>query len=117
LSPAHNLVLVDARDIVEVEDELGEELLVVADPGHNGAEVRVGGSLHLFGGHLGLACCLELPCEGSLRGAGATNEAVAAGLGIVDLDHLLLLRGLAIEDIALLAGVGALAFGPDGRCA
>jgi hypothetical protein len=117
LSPAHDLILVDARDIVEIKDELGEELLVVADPSHDGAEVRVGGSLHLFGRHLGLACRFELPREGSLRGASATNQTMTAGLGIVDLNHLLLLRGLAVEDITLLARVRALAFGSDGSCA
>jgi hypothetical protein len=117
LSPAHDLILMDARDIVEVEDELREQLLVVADPGDDGRDVVGRGlrrALRLLGRGLGLTCRLELAREGRLRGSCAADEAVAAGLGIVDLDDVLLLRRLSVEDVALLAGVRALALPADG---
>jgi hypothetical protein len=117
LSPAHDLVLVDTRDIVEVEDELGKQLLVVADPGDDGRDIvgrGLGGSLRLLRRGLGLSCGFQLPREGRLRGSRATNKTVTAGLGVVHLDDVLLLRRLAVEDIALLTGMGALALPSDG---
>jgi len=84
-------------------------LLPLAD----GVEVILG-ALGLLGSRLGLACGLELPRQGRLRGTGAADKAVTTCLCIVDLDHLLLLCGLAVEDVALLARVGSLALCSDG---
>lgn len=101
-------------DAVEVEDELREQLAVVALPLPNGLEV-VGGSLHrLLRRDLVLTGGLELPRQGSWLGAAPTDQAMASGFGVVDLDLLLLQRGLPVADIALLAGVGSLTLAAEG---
>lgn len=113
LSPAHNLVLRDARHAVEVEDELREQALVVLLPLPDRIEVILR-PLHLLGCDLGLACGFELPSQGRLRGTGAADKTMTASLRIVHLDDLLLLCWLAVGDIALLTRMGTLALSSHG---
>ena len=78
----------------------------------NGLEV-VGSTLNTvdgFGWGFVFAGSLELTGQSRGGGVAAADEAMATGLCIVDLDELLLGRGLAVEHVALLAGVGTLAF-------
>lgn len=119
LSAAHELVLLGLLDAVEVEDELREQLAVVSLPLPNSLEV-VSDSLRLLdllGRCFVLTGSFELPGQGRGRGTTAANEPVAASFSIVDLDHLLLRRGLAVRHVALLARVRALTLPSCGRSA
>lgn len=108
------------RDIVEVEDEGGEQLAVVTLPLPNGLQVLCRPLLHpleLLWGELAVAGGFQLPRQGGGWGPAAADETVTAGFGIVNLDGLLLRWWLAVCDVALLAGVGALALSSDRSCA
>ena len=115
LGPAHELVLVGYRDAIEVENELGEQLAVVALPLTDGLEVVRRALDGVLCRSLVLAGGLELACQGGGLGAAAADQAMPSGFGIVDLDQLLFQRGLPVAGITLLAGVGALALAANGR--
>ena len=119
LSSTHELVLLRLLDAVEVEYELREELAVVSLPLSNGLQV-VSDSLRFFG-LLGrcfvLTGSFELPSQGCGWGTAAADEPMAASFSIVDLDHLLLRRGLTIGHVALFARVRALALSSCNRSA
>jgi hypothetical protein len=101
LSPAHKPVLLETRDTVEIEDELGEQALVVLLPLSDGVEVVLG-PLHLPWWYFILACSFKLPRQGRSWGPTTTHKTVTARLVVLDFDDVLLGRRLAKGAIALL---------------
>lgn len=73
--------------------------------------------LDLLGRCFVLTGSFELPGQGRGRSPAATDQSMAAGFSIVDLDHLLLRRRLAIGHVALLARVRALTLPSEDRSA
>lgn len=102
------------------EDKLWEQFTVVALPIANGLEVA-GVDLRAPGVGLGypgcglvLACSFKLFRQGGGRSTTPADESRAACIHIVGFDHELLRGRLSIGEVALLAGVGALALSADG---
>lgn len=105
----------------KVEDKRGKHLPIMFLPLADGIQILVDlnstlAPLSLPGCRLPIAGGLELLLEGRHRcTAPATRQTVTTRLGVIYLDDLLLRRRLAVGQVPLLAGMGALPLAADLR--